>query len=455
MAQRTVVLTSEHASRLRELRTSWGRSGLSQLQLAERTGLHVNTVKRWESITEPISVLYENVSRVAGVLGVKESDFMAASPRAGVDPKAHVRKPRHIVVLDTEAARRVGDHVFGAVYGAGSEGVLVDCRKVEPILDEAFIDELGAAKGVIFVEPVSEHLRERLAVLYGIVHATGIATASVAPFSPVLEEKRAFLARAAICLADHQGCLSLVQWISNGEVDVDVIQEVATGLLRGIQSCDTAPLLTSISASEWTADIYRMVAMRGLTDGERTVLAHAHSSKIQAFVRATAAQPDIAAELLEEVDDTIRAKHVFMAIARDYPQHAETLLDPISNSAAELKNACLHVIKSCPQHSHLVRRALPLFDNDSALARTIVGISRAARLGALHADYTSLLGLAVERVREPWVAVRLYEQFVDQGGIAPSIIERLREVAHRDPSTHTFLAGTMSRFDLVPEGRTG
>src|SRR6266852_5509508 len=56
------------ARRIRELRTQYGKTGLSQEALAKLVGVATNTISRWETATyEPTLDDLEKLSRVLGV----------------------------------------------------------------------------------------------------------------------------------------------------------------------------------------------------------------------------------------------------------------------------------------------------------------------------------------------------------------------------------------------------
>jgi transcriptional regulator with XRE-family HTH domain len=65
---KTESLRDYVARRIRELRTSYGKTGISQEALAKLVGVATNTISRWETGTyEPTLDDLENLSRTLGV----------------------------------------------------------------------------------------------------------------------------------------------------------------------------------------------------------------------------------------------------------------------------------------------------------------------------------------------------------------------------------------------------
>jgi transcriptional regulator with XRE-family HTH domain len=98
------------ARRIREIRSSYGGTGLSQEALAQKVGVATNTVSRWETATyEPTLNDLEALSRELGVSILEFFPQAAESEEKSKRVDALLRAARNLNEADLEELRRYAE----------------------------------------------------------------------------------------------------------------------------------------------------------------------------------------------------------------------------------------------------------------------------------------------------------------------------------------------------------
>jgi transcriptional regulator with XRE-family HTH domain len=94
-------------NRIRELRTNYGKTGLSQEQLAQKLGVAANTISRWETATYKPSV--EDLEKLSLFFAVPILDFFPAAAQKDQEIDNLVTLVRDLSSEDREELRRYAE----------------------------------------------------------------------------------------------------------------------------------------------------------------------------------------------------------------------------------------------------------------------------------------------------------------------------------------------------------